>query len=147
MKLYDFCKQIVDINGKPLAAMVRKTEKDGRQRETIIAASVFAAQPGTVPYRVVLRFECHKDAGGVIGNFIVHDQQVQSRFHNPQGELDLTGLSTISGTRCGVSSNWHNGNYFSARDYIGALIRYCERCRREIEHHKSLHRAAEEPEA
>ena len=143
-KLYEFCKQFVDINGKSLAAMVRKTAKDVRQRQTIIAASVFAHQPGTVPYRVVLRFECHKDAGGVVGKWIVHDQQVQNRFLNPNGELDVAGLSTTSGTRCGVESNWHNGNYFDAESYIGAHLRFHERAHREIEHHKSLHRAAEE---
>lgn len=137
-KLYEFCRQIVDIYGKPLAMLVRKTAKDGNQRETIIAASVCALQPSTVPYRVVLRFECHKGADGVVGKFIVHEQQTQDHYFNSRNELDLGGMED--------RYNWHDGNYFDAVDYIEALTRYQERCRREIEYHKSLMRAAEEPD-
>lgn len=135
MDLYQFCRQLVDINGRPVAALVRQV-RGKQQCECILAASPYAKQPTTKPYRVVLRFIVYKDEGGLVGKFIVHNQIMETGEDchlNKNAELDH---------QC-ANSAWEQGDYFSGDQYPQAFRRWWERCEREVEFHKSLMRTDE----
>ncbi len=106
---------LTDINGRPVDI--------NENTNVIMAASIITRQPGTMPYRVVLRLTNVSDHA----EWIVHNE-VFPEYTVEQNSIKLGRPS------------YDQGDYFQFQDMVAAYKRWAERATRDALHIGSIFR-------